>query len=201
MIQLSNMFDMLGQNGCIDVATSLAMQGADTSISIPIYDIFFLKILPGEMSSYIAGSINEYNAIRQLAENCGAVAIELNMLDIDILGLIGALVIATPNTGMHIFTKLGSIIPDQLSEDIIDCMANDLGVPIPQCAFNIFGFAQELIQTAFDKIMYNIQVDMGECGIELHSWEELPGYYSMLRDTGEMFDMRQYREVNGHSII
>lgn len=74
MIQLTEMFNMVGTDGCSDVATSLVMQGVEPEISIPIYDIFFLKLMPGQKSTFLAESIPEFNAIRQLSVHCGAVA-------------------------------------------------------------------------------------------------------------------------------
>lgn len=201
MIDLTDIFDMVGTDGCIDVATSLSMQGTDPSISIPIYEILYLRILPGELNGRLAGGLAEYNAIRRLAETCGAVSVQLNILDIDILELAGLLLIATPNTGMHAFAKLGSILVDDLPEEVILNVADAMNMPVPPGTSNLIHFAQDLIQSVFNMFVEKMEDSFSDYGVQLHQWEELPQYYAILRESGEMHEMGQYRMAFGGSIF
>ena len=112
MIDISDCFSMIGTDGCMDVASSLGIQGIDPAmqeISIPIYGPFFMKILIGQDSGFICDSIPEFTVVRQLNQNCGTVAIALNLMEMDILTLVGALLAFTPNTAMNCFLKLSAV--------------------------------------------------------------------------------------------
>lgn len=201
MIQLSDVFSMIGTDGCEDVASSLGMQGTDPEISIPIYEIFYLKILPGENSGFLASSIAEYNAIRQLSQNCGGVAAAINLLDLDILTLIGVELIYTPNTGMNVFMKLGDVLTGELEEQVLAELAALAGIPTPDNSYTLTHMQGEIIEILFNKAIDYMQSDLESKGINLHHWEELPNYYNMTQETGEMAEMLRYRQMIGGLIL
>lgn len=200
MIQLSEMFNYIGNNGCCDVASSLAMNNVNFDVSIPIYEIAYLKILPGEKAGFICGSLPEYSALRKLASSCGAVAVTLNLLDLDILTLMGALCVYTPKTGAHFFFK--NNIPDlqNLTSSIVEQLADLLGVPIVaellDTAQGVQNIGSELINKLVDLLVGRIESDLGTKGVAIHKWEEIDGFYSHISSTGEMQQMQQYRIIN-----
>lgn len=201
MIQLTEMFNMVGTDGCSDVATSLVMQGVEPEISIPIYDIFFLKLMPGQKSTFLAESIPEFNAIRQLSLHCGAVAASINLLDMDILTLAGLVAICTPNTGMNIFMKLGEILTGELEKEIIEQLSNLAGMPIPPVAGGAFKVAGSIVEHLFSMMVSSVQESAEENGVAIHDWEELAPYYNDLRESGEMAMMSEYRAAFGGAVL
>lgn len=201
MIQLTEMFNMIGTDGCSDVATSMAMQGVEPEISIPIYDIFFLKLMPGQRSTFLAENIPEFNAIRTMANSCGAVAASINLLDMDILTLAGLIAIYTPNTGMNIFMKLGEVLTGDLEEEILNQLAGLAGIPIPPGAGMAFQMAGQIMETLFSTLVSSIQESAADYGVDVHEWDELPDYFCEIRDTGEMYQMAQYRQMMGGAIL
>lgn len=206
MIELSSAFDMIDNCGCVDVASSLMGQGTDLSMSIPIYEAFYLKILVGNDSGFLAGSIQEFNALRKLAETCGSVAVTVNLLDMDLLTLIGAILIYTPNTGPNIFIKLGDILNNpELPEDILIMLAGLVGIPIPDGVMGNYTmqlkFALHLLQILFDRLVEAMQNDLGSKGIRMNKWEELPEYFNMLQNSGEMARMVEIRQQLGGIVL
>lgn len=206
MIELSSAFDMIDNGGCMDVASSLMGQGTDLSMSIPIYEVFYLKILVGNDSGFLAGSIQEFNALRKLAETCGSVTVTVNLLDMDLLTLIGAILIYTPNTGPNIFIKLGDILNNpELPEDILGMLADLAGVPIPDGVIGNYTmqlkFALHLLQILFDRLVEAMQNDLESKGIHMHKWEELPEYFNMLQNSGEMARMAEIRQQLGGIVL
>ena len=206
MIELSSAFDMVGAGGCTDVASSLVGQGTDLSMSIPIYEVFYLKILVGNESGFLSCSIQEYNALRKLAETCGSVTVTINLLDMDLLTLIGAILIYTPNTGPNIFIKLGDILNNpELPEDILRMLSDLAGIPIPE---GVMGnatmqtrFALHVLQILFDRLVEVMQNDLESKGIHMHKWEELPEYFNMLQNSGEMARMAEIRQQLGGIVL
>lgn len=201
MIGISDIFSMVGCDGCIDVASSLALQGADGCIGIPIYDVFMLQILPGDSTASISESISEFNAIRELSECCGAISAKINILGIDILTLMGILAVSTPYTGMHVFVKLGDILVEQVPLELIAEVANSVGIPIPSGAVNLLGFAQDLIKSLLDTIIEKITDNLDVYGIQLHEWSDLPAYYNQVKGSGEMEEMMYYRQSTNAALF
>lgn len=203
MIDISECFSMIGENGCMDVATSLGMQGVDSamsSISIPIYGPFSMKILIGEDCGFICDSIPEFTAISQLNENCGTVAITLNLLEMDILTLVGALLTFTPNTGMNCFLKLSAIDLLELGEDILSSVASSVGFTIPP-GVSIIDIAGDILEFAFNMLIEILNNDLDSKGITLQEWTELPNFYNEVRESGEMQEMANYRHMIGGLIL
>lgn len=199
MINLSECFNMVGTQNCFDVASSLGLQGVDqnSEISIPIYEVFFLKILSSQKAGFICDSLGEFTALREMSTRCGSVAIALNIADIDLLTLIGAVLIATPNTGMNVFMKLNAI---NVTEDIVSMagmIADAAGVPVPEFALDTLEsatqFIGELLQTLFDKLIETLQDDLASSGINLYEWDRLGDYYETIKSSGEMVQMQNVR--------
>jgi hypothetical protein len=201
VIELSEVFNLVGTNGCYDVATSMMMQGCEPEVSIPIYEIFYLSIKMGESSSFLAGSISEFNAIRILAEKCGAVAATINLLDTDILTLLGCIMVATPNTGMHVFIKTGEIISDLIDPDTLNQLAELAGIEIPSGYSASAEALGKIIDFLFDRLMSILQDDLDNYGIYLHQFDELPQYFNTVRNSGEMEQMYRTRQMLGGAIL
>lgn len=204
MIDISECFSMIGTDGCMDVASSLGMQGIDPlmqEISIPIYGPFFMKILIGQDCGFICDSIPEFTAIKNLNENCGTVAITLNLLEMDILTLVGALLTFTPNTGMNFFMKLSAVDLLNMTPDIVKMIANAAGIPIPDGVLNttetVLDFAGELLDKLFEMLMDYLDANLGSEGINLQEWDSLVDFYNDVLESGEMEQMRMYREQVG----
>ena len=204
MIDLSECFKMVGTDGCMDVATSMGMQGIDpsmTEISIPIYPPFYMKVLLGQDCGFICDTIPEYTAIKQLNESCGTVALSINLIEMDLLTLLGVLLTFTPNTGMNCFLKLSAIDLLTISVDLIPVIANATGIPLPPgCEEGMAASTdviQDLLQAVFDMLIDLISKDMESKGITLRDWDELPEFYNMLRESGEMQEMRMFRQQMG----
>lgn len=201
MIELSQAFSMIGKDErCQDVASSLALQGTDIGVSIPIYEIFYLKILGGPKSSNLASTIQEYNAIRRMAETCGAVAVTINVMDIDLLTLIGAVLIFTPRTGMNMFMRLGDILSNpELPEEVLKIVLDALGIPMSDFLASTVSKPAErdlkVINIVFEKLMESLQKDLHSKGIRVRDWDELPSYYEDIYRSGEMHRMAQFRSM------
>lgn len=204
MINLSECFSMIGTDGCMDVASSMGLQGIDPSmmdISIPVYGPFFMKVLIGQESGFICDSIQEFTAIRQLNKNCGTVAVTINLLEMDVLTLVGALLTFTPDTGMNCFLKLSAIDLVNMSAELISSIAGATGIPLPPGVtdglVDIVEVAGDILQAVFDMLIEVLNNDLENKGITLREWEELPDFYNMIRESGEMQEMRMYRQEVG----
>lgn len=208
MINMSECFKMIGTDGCMDVASSLGMQGVDQAmqdISIPIYGPFFMKVLMGQDCGFICSTIQEFTAVRQLNQNCGTVAITLNLLEMDVLTLVGSLLTFTPDTGMNCFLKLSAIDLVNLSADMLTMIVDQTGVPLPPGVadglVDITDVASDIIQSAFDILILSLNDDLDSNGITLREWNELPDFYYTVKESGEMQEMRAYRQSVGACIL
>lgn len=208
MINMSECFKMIGTDGCMDVASSLGMQGVDQAmqdISIPIYGPFFMKVLMGQDCGFICSTIQEFTAVRQLNQNCGTVAITLNLLEMDVLTLVGSLLTFTPDTGMNCFLKLSAIDLVNLSADMLNMIVDQTGVPLPPGVadglVDITDVASDIIQSAFDILISSLNDDLDSNGITLREWDELPDFYYTVKESGEMQEMRAYRQNVGACIL
>lgn len=208
MINMSECFKMIGTDGCMDVASSLGMQGVDQAmqdISIPIYGPFFMKVLMGQDCGFICSTIQEFTAVRQLNQNCGTVAITLNLLEMDALTLVGSLLTFTPDTGMNCFLKLSAIDLVNLSADMLNMIVDQTGVSLPPGVtdglVDITDVASDIIQSAFDILISSLNDDLDSNGITLREWNELPDFYYTVKESGEMQEMRAYRQSVGACIL
>ena len=204
MIDMSECFNMIGTNGCMDVASSMGLQGIDPSmmdISIPVYGPFFMKVLMGQDCGFICESIPEFTAIRQLNQNCGTVTVTLNLLEMDVLTLVGALLTFTPDTGMNCFLKLSAIDLANMSAELLSSVASATGIPMPPGVtdglVDITEVAGDILQAVFNMLIELLNDDFERKGITLREWEELPDFYNMIRESGEMQEMRMYRQEVG----
>lgn len=208
MINMSECFKMIGTDGCMDVASSLGMQGVDQAmqdISIPIYGPFFMKVLMGQDCGFICSTIQEFTAVRQLNQNCGTVAITLNLLEMDVLTLVGSLLTFTPDTGMNCFLKLSAIDLVNISADMLSMIVDQTGIPLPPGVadglVDITDVASDIIQSAFDILISSLNDDLDSNGITLREWNELPDFYYTVKESGEMQEMRAYRQSVGACIL
>jgi hypothetical protein len=197
---------MIGQDGCCDVATSMSRQGTDPDVHIPIYGPFFLHILAGVKTNFLASHLTEFNAIRHLAQTCGAVAASVNLIQMDMLTLLGVLLIFTPSTGMNVFVK--NNVPDltEMAEDISDAIVKLTPLALGAEQMNDAMFDQtELVNKALawliDTLIERLDDDMGTSGINLHTWDELPDYYNYVKGCGDMQRMAEYRQMMGSIIL
>lgn len=197
MIRISEAFSGIGANGCSDVATSLAMQGCGPDIDIPIYGVLNLHIETGTSAGKAADSIQEYNALRRLGMACGSVTCTINIEGIDLLSLANALLIFTPSCGMVVFLKILSIDPDSLEVEMVNMILEAAGLPIPDFIEQAIGMLSDAIQIIFNTMIEYIQDDLAEFGITLYPWDELWDFYNDLKNSGEMQQMLQYRQMAG----
>ena len=205
MIGVSDIFSMIGTDGCQDVATSLAMQGTMDSISIPIYEVFYLNILAGNDVASISGNLAEYNAIRKLNTYCGSVGISINVLGIELLTLVGAVCVFTPRTGMNIFMKLGEILTDELTHEMITSLASITNIN----PFTSSGVTEEInvhiipeiLQRIFDMVLERLNENLSDFGINVYDFDELPRYIDTIYNSGEMGEMYHYRQMTGAMIF
>lgn len=203
MINLTDLFSMIGTDNCLDVATSLAMQGLDSSISIPVYDIFYLRIMGLSSCQQLADNMQEYGVMNQLAKTCGGVAIILNVLDMDILTLVGAMCVYTPSTGMNVFGKVLNPVAEVLDENMVQELvqvAKGINIPILASA-NITEVAVDILNKLLEILMDRMNENLSDFNVQLYPWERLLDYYLTVKNSGEMFQMNNYRVQNGASTI
>lgn len=208
MINMSECFSMIGQNGCMDVASSLGMQGIDNSmpeISIPIYGPFFMKILIGQDCGFICDNIQQFSALKNLNTSCGTVAVTLNLCEMDILTLIGGVLAFTPDTGMNCFLRLCAVDLINITADLMPLLADAAGMPIPDAVVEGLQdqteFIAELLDILFDKIVETLDDDMATNGINVRELDELWDFYMEVKESGEMEEMRQYRNAMGAFVL
>jgi hypothetical protein len=205
MIGLSEMFSLVGDNNIADVATSLDSQGVDPEISIPIYDVFYLKIMASCNAKYFADNLQEFTMIRTLADKCGSVTATINLLDMDVLTIAGALMIATPNTGMNVFLKIGGTILDEtvFNEDIADQLGEISGIPtnIIGQTCDLMQFIETAIEEMINKLIEAVSEDLERFNIHLMTWDQLPNLYATLKKTGELYEMENFRRMLGASTL
>ena len=203
MINLSDCFSMVDNSNCYDVATSLGLQGIvpNSEISIPIYEIFYLKLLIGQESGFMSSNLAEFAALREICTRCGGITITLNIANMDALTLAGALLVSTPNTGMNVFIKLNAIDITDDTLSLVDNLADAVGIPVPNSIRDntdeLTQFVEDALQTLFDRLISCLQDNMDEFGIGLHEWDELPDFYTDIKESGEMAELSNYRNSIG----
>ncbi len=208
MINMSECFCMVGSNECIDVATSLGMQGINNSmpeISIPIYGSFFMKILIGQEYEVICDNIQQFGAIKDLNINCGTVAFTINLCRMDILTLACGVLTCTPSTGMNCFSRLCTVDVCNITPDILVLIAAEDGVLIPNEIIEGMQdgteFAVEILETLSENLADAIYTDMSSNDIGIQEFDNIWNFYRNVKDSGEMYFMRQHRELTGALVI
>lgn len=196
MISVSEVFSLCGTEGVPDVATSLAGQNIYGDISIPIFEGVYLKILQNGNLGFLCNSLQEAGVLQHLGRSCGTVGVTLNILDMDILTLLGCVCTFTPRTGANVFFK--NNVPDvlQLSEDIIENLAGLSNLPFdPLCSGSeyLLDIASKSIDIIFDKLIDMLETDFKSHGIGIHSWDKLPEFRHELLQTGELRWMQRIR--------
>ena len=198
MVNVSEIFKYCGADGVPDVATSLAHQNICGDISIPVFEGVYLKIIPNGNLGFLCSSLQEAGALQNLGRTCGTVGIALNVLDMDLLTLIGCVCTYTPRSGANVFFK--NNIPDitQLTEDLIGDIAGLAAIPFDPMGMSqefMLDLANEAIDIIFHKLVDVIETDFATCGIGVHQWEELEIFYHELVESGEMEWMRKVRRI------
>lgn len=203
MGNISQLFSAIDGGECLDVATSMGLLGANTAMEIPIYEVFYLKIAAGESVQFLCSEEEEFYMIRQLAESCGAVACAVNIIGCDTLTIAGVMLISTPNTGMNLFIKLGEIVTGDISEQGMAIISEITHIPLPKVRMPGMGVGmntkmlQQAIPVLMDELVENMNEELSEYGITVRQWEELPELYWTVRNTGEMANMHQHRQMFG----
>lgn len=196
MINVSDIFAGVGVNNgsVVDVATGLGMQGINEEISIPIYEAFYLKILPVEKARVLCSSLPEFTALRNLSSHCGAVAITLNIGDLDFLTLMGAMCIFTPKIGFNVLFKNNIVDLVNATEDVVEMLLSlsGLNMELGASTMNI-DIAAHALQLLTDRLVQSLNDDLESKGINILDWSSLPELYNELKRTNEMNEMYKYR--------
>lgn len=201
MITVSEMFSFICKGNCSDVATSLAMQGCIPNMDIPIYEEFNLHIESGSNAGNIANSVQEYNVLRRLEMQCGAVIASISVEGIQALTLANALLIFTPSCGMTVFLKMLQINIEMINEQMVSVILEAAGMPIPDFLDEAIGLVEEAISVVSHKFIGILQGDLANYGITLYPWDELPDYYNSIKNSGEMNMMYRNRQMNGAATL
>ena len=197
MAELSQVFDMIGQDGCIDVATSLAMQNIDIDVDIPIYEVFHLKILAGEESGEVCESADFYEIIRHLSEACGGVTFSINLIGLNLLTIAAAYCVFTPNTGMNVFIWFNKFMLDYADMESTQKILSLTNLPISMNNFLQSGDAQqEAMQRIANRLIDSLNEDLQQFNITLRTSDEIYEYYNLLLETGELAEMQSLRDIN-----
>ena len=208
MINMSECFCMIGKDECIDVATSLGMQGINNSmpeISIPIYGQFFMKILRGQEYEIICDNMQQFGAINDLNINCGTVAFTINLCRIDVLTLACGVLTSTPSTGMNCFLRLCTVDIENITPDILIALAAEAGTLIPNGIIEGVQdgteFAVGILETFSENLSNAIYTDLGANNIGIQEYDNIYNFYMNAKDSGEMHFMRKHRELTGALVL
>ena len=179
---------------CEDVATSLDLLGHNAIYSIPIYEGFYLDILEGDSVANICFDENEFNILRELAVNCGAVAAVIDLMGFEKLALIGLVCIFTPHTGMNVFLKVGDIITLKADNNVIQALRKIqyIGNPLMAVTRQV---TSDIVEDALNYLIERINNDLGKYGINAYSFDDLPEYYNYVVNSGDMGQMADYRKL------
>lgn len=205
MVNVSDIFSLCGTEGVPDVSTSLARQDIMGEISVPIFEGVYLKIIPNGDLGFLCSTLQEVGVIQYLGRACGTVGIALNILDLDILTVLGCICTFTPRTGANIFFK--NNIPDitQLAEDITGDLAALVGLPFDPVLGGGKGYlldiANKAIDILFNRLIETLEDDLGSKGIGIHKWNEIPIFKQELVQTGELLWMNRIRRGYNLPII
>lgn len=206
MIDILEIFQLIGQDGCLDPATSLVMQGIDTSmsgLSFPLIEPVYVKLLFGQDSQFMCNSMQELAILNKLRQSCGTVTAALNILDIEQLTIAGMLFTSTPNSGINVFMKLTAFDIVNMPIELLDNISDITGIPIPGTGLmeNFTGIAEKLVDGLIDKVIDILNDKFTSNRINLRDWDELPDFYDWLVNSGEMREMHKYRCINHCGIL
>lgn len=196
VIGVQDCFLGIMEGSATDVAQQLGIQGADINMSIPIYEIFFIKIQSGDDCRELAQNIREYQAIRKLCKCAGAVQLKLNVCDLDILTLMGLLCIYTPSTGMHVFAKLGGPALDMITEGEAQALIQAAGLPLPDFMRDLPAIAMQALDIVFNMAIDMLSNNLADYNINLHQWEDFADYFNQVQQSGELNQMARFRFSN-----
>ena len=193
MISIAECFNHINFIDCIDVATSLALDGISDEISIPIYEVFNLHITRVSNAQYMCSSMPEFGALQHVSKATGGVVAGINVEGFDILTLVSVLMNNTLNGEFNLFIKINTIDLESLSADTIQMMADICRVPIDISLGYNQEMVENLLQTLLDKLMQIINNDTQQYGINTYSWEHFEDYYANAKATGELQQMYNAR--------
>ncbi len=193
MISIAECFNHINFTDCVDVATSLALDGIPDEISIPIYEVFNLHITKASNAQHMCSSMPEFGAIQQVSKATGGIVAGINVAGFDILTLVSVLMNTTSNREFNLFFKINTIDLANLSADAIQMMADICNVPIDISLGYNQEMVENLLQTLLDKLMQIINNDTKQYGINTYSWEHFEDYYTNAKATGELQQMYNTR--------
>lgn len=204
MSELSDIFSMIGNGNCGDVATSMDAQGLLSEQSIPIYEVFYLRLLLGDSLQLLVDNQQEFDMLKQLIVGCGAVGAAINIMGYDELTLLGIMAIYTPNTGMSIFVRPGRGDYGSASAEAVKGMlglTGSIACPTPVPFKGPLEDMEDTLNMAQDMLLERINDSLDRYGIQIYHWEELPNLFYTIKDSGELSDMYQFRKISGASIL
>lgn len=205
---MSEIFGMVGQGNIADVASSLSAQGVNTEMSIPIYEVFYLKLLPGTKAGFICDSIAELSAIRELGIKCGSVCCTVNLLDMDMLTLVAMLAVCTPQTGYSVFYKSNvesalqglETAGEAIASSLVSLAGLDIDVDFDMGTVSL-DMAAKAIDMLANRLFGTLEDEFSHFGIAMRPWEQLPEFIHTVKQSGDMNQMFNFRKQMGASIL
>lgn len=205
MLQISDLFSGINEGaGILDLQTALGSQGTDlqNGMSIPIYDVFYLKIAPNCNPGMLCSSVEQYNNLDRLSKACGAVSFTVNLLDTDLLTLLGAVCIYLPsmlkNGGMYIFIK--DNIPDltNITEELATAMLGLTGKSKEAFGYTTMNLdlAVKVLHFLIELLIKMLNQNMQAYGIAVYDMEKIPVLMQDLYNSGDYTRMLNYRRNN-----
>lgn len=205
MLQLSDMFSGINEEmGIFDLQSALGSQGVNLQegYSIPIYEIFYLKIAPKADAGILSASLEEYNVLSQLNRACGTICCTLNLFEMDLLTLLGAVCCYIPsslqNAGMYVFVK--DNIPDlvNITEDIAVQILNLSGLNIEDLGGTTMNLeiAAQALDIVIKMLISALDRDLSSKGIRVFQWQILANFLDELQASGDYQQMLAYRKQN-----
>lgn len=191
MIQLSELFNLVGTNSFPDMASKLISLNCTANVAIPVYDIFTItmhSISDLELLG-IAESIQEFNILRLLGYNCGGVYASMGMIGYDSLSLLNMLMLTIPLRGSSIFIKTNQAL-SHLIDDIALIKIQEI---LPIQVYNTDDILNYLLNT--------ITNNLCNTGVSIYQWEFIHDYYSMLENTGELNQFIMFRKMNNGKVF
>ena len=106
---------------------------------------------------------------------------------------------------MNCFSRLCTVDIANITPDILVLIAAEAGILIPneiiEGVQDGTEFAVEILETLSENLADAIYTDMSSNDIGLQEFGDIWNFYRNVKDSGEMYFMRQHRELTGALVI